>query len=629
MKNFLDCLMAKSSLRFSMSHSYNQVDLDKHFKLKRDTNILKTCQVLLPLHSPLVFHYVLNYKDTVSNYYNIHFEFDDGRVTLSTCKLGTGKIDLAHFTEILSKVLKVHDNGCFGYEHVMETMGDLTQFAHVKFEDTPEQLVTGLLELLGLEAKHNNQTCVTWFLQYNINSQQEVHQHIFMEHISYVFRKIFVIDPEVVKRYTLVQELILYRYLPEMGTIFSPLTEKLAGYLLKKSDDLLLADLLVEFLDKNVVNNYGRGTGELNPAFNHLQGCDFVFNKLLDFETWDCFKTSKDHSQNKRNHPHKETNKERGSPDTGESLKKKANQSKPSGIDTTKDNSKDAGTGDGEKNNKHGSTETGNSSKQKPDKSTPSLNGDNAEVAKLSSNAKSSEMDEHDDTNKTEEEVPHWAIPLIRCQTTVVPTRCTVLSKDYTKRMHELNHDDLNNDGNPFLYHFKTGFDALCAKNGHLVLTIPHGCQKIEEVRKKLNSKKGHFEEDEALNIWEQCFKYIIEEVFPGYKEGNTDRIDHVWAMGVILAYISCGYPTLKTTEDIKCYDIMGIGPEVKSIEQERMIQDGHTFPAKEWCNLTPEAREHIKQCIHYNPGNRPCMTCIWYNNWRKRTNEAIIDNNR
>eukprot|EP00536_Pseudo-nitzschia_multiseries_P006455 jgi/Psemu1/15336/gm1.15336_g len=143
-------------------------------------------------------------------------------------------------------------------------------------------------------------------------------------------------------------------------------------------------------------------------------------------------------------------------------------------------------------------------------------------------------------------------------KTRVVLTRCTVLSKDYTKQMHELNHDDLNNNGNPFLFHFETGFD------------------KIEEVRKRLNSKKGHFQEGEALNIWEKCFKYITEEVFPDYKEGNTDRIDHVWAMGVILAYISCGYPALKTTEDIKCYNNVGIGPEVKSIERERMIQDGH-----------------------------------------------------
>eukprot|EP00536_Pseudo-nitzschia_multiseries_P014672 jgi/Psemu1/39739/gm1.39739_g len=67
------------------------------FHRQGDTNIPETGKVLLPLHSPLVFHYVLHYKDTVSNYYNIHFEIDEDRVTLSPCKHGTGKIDLAHF----------------------------------------------------------------------------------------------------------------------------------------------------------------------------------------------------------------------------------------------------------------------------------------------------------------------------------------------------------------------------------------------------------------------------------------------------------------------------------------------------------------------------------------------------
>eukprot|EP00536_Pseudo-nitzschia_multiseries_P006740 jgi/Psemu1/15967/gm1.15967_g len=453
MKNFLDCLMANSSLRVSLSHRYNQalrklwVDFQQkskrifttlslcHLDMKLlthkdlyqyffpelfqnsfvlgttvllgekwvplgfhwqgDMNVPKTGQVILPLHSSLVFHYVIHYKDTVSNYYNVHFEFNDGRLAPFTdtkgiiylvnqwlirkvvdpgkilganvvlsletaCIQFISQVSCASMVQvdvddssfdcwienvckvILPKVLKATDNGCFGYDHVMETIEDLvltkrrflagtmlpelndkkvsyfermdrlyihptarvlskTQFAHVKFEDTPEQLVTGILELSGLDDKYNNQTCVTRFLQYDVNSQQEVHQQIFMEHIPYVFREIFVIDPEVVKHYTWVEELILYSYLPEMGIIFTPLTEKLAGYLLEKSDDLSLANLLVKFLDGNVVKNYGKGTGELNPAFNSLQGCDFVFHKVTDFETWNCFKTSKDDRKNGTN----------------------------------------------------------------------------------------------------------------------------------------------------------------------------------------------------------------------------------------------------------------------------------------------------------------------------------------
>eukprot|EP00536_Pseudo-nitzschia_multiseries_P018502 jgi/Psemu1/55920/gm1.55920_g len=365
------------------------------FHRQGDTNVPKTGQVILPLHSSLAFHNVIHYKDTVSNYYNIHFEFNDDHVTLSPCKLGTGNIRLAPFIDtkgilylvneclirkvvdpcknlgenvvrslepaciqfisqvlcasmievevndssfdcsidnvcklIMPKVLKATDNGCFHYDHVMETIEDLvlterrflagamlpelsdenvayfqrmnrlyiyptagvlstTQFAHVNFEDTREQLVTGILELSGLDDKHNNETCVARFLQYNVNSQQEAPTNFYGTH-----------SIQVVERYTWVEELILYSYLPEMGTMFTPLTGKLAGYLLEKSDDLSSANLLVKFLDDNVVNNYGKGTGELNPVFNYLQGCDFVFHKVTDFETWNCFKTSKERVDN-------------------------------------------------------------------------------------------------------------------------------------------------------------------------------------------------------------------------------------------------------------------------------------------------------------------------------------------
>eukprot|EP00536_Pseudo-nitzschia_multiseries_P002874 jgi/Psemu1/6566/gm1.6566_g len=517
MKNVLDCLMAKSSLPVSLSHSYNQVDLDKHFKLQHieclkslpthrlqlalcflwvhfqgqlkqifrtlsichlniqllthkefyqyflpelfqnsfilgttllsgekfvpvgfhqqgDMNIPNTGLVLLPFHYPLVFHYILNYTDTVSTYYNIHFEFDNNRVTLSPCKLGTGNIDLAPFTvtkeiiylvkemAILPKVLKVHDNGFFGYEHVMETIEDLvlterrflggavfpklsnddlaycqrndclyiyplamdlskTQFAHVKFEDTPEPLVTGILEL----------------------------------------------------------------YLPEMGTIFTPLTEKLAGYLLENSDDLLSANLQVQFLDENVVDNFGKETGELNRAFNHLQGRDFVFHKLLDFETWDCLKTSKgdierfnesqNHLQNKggnkppgknsketgsdsdtvtKTNQHKGKNNKRGSLDAGDSLEPKAKKSKQSGNGAKAKGAKQslaiavaAATAP---------TANGGKVVPSPHAHMVSKVTENAAavsaVADASSAAPSlaekSEMGEKDGTNDWEEKVPRW-----------------------------------------------------------------------------------------------------------------------------------------------------------------------------------------------------------------------------
>eukprot|EP00536_Pseudo-nitzschia_multiseries_P016285 jgi/Psemu1/45600/gm1.45600_g len=202
----------------------------------------------------------------------------------------------------------------------------------------------------------------------------------------------------------------------------------------------------------------------------------------------------------------------------------------------------------------------------------------------------------------------------------VLKHRLLLDSAEYCARSNELNNGDGNNERNPFLYHFETGFDALCAKNGHLVLTILNGCTKINDVRAKLNSPKGHFDEEEALEIWEQCLKYVTEEIFPFYEEGDTGGVDHMWAMGIIMAYVLCGYPALKGTEDIQCYN---------NVKRERLELNGHTFPPKQRCNLTPEAKKHIKECIHFNPGNRPCLTSLWFNKWRTTTEEAIIEKYR
>eukprot|EP00536_Pseudo-nitzschia_multiseries_P017969 jgi/Psemu1/53448/gm1.53448_g len=81
-------------------------------------------------------------------------------------------------------------------------------------------------------------------------------------------------------------------------------------------------------------------------------------------------------------------------------------------------------------------------------------------------------------------------------------------------------------------------------------------------------------------------------------------------------------------TEDIQCYNNVGIGQPVQSGERERLELNGHTVPPKKWSNLTPEARKHIKQCIHFHPGNRPCLTTLWFNEWRTMTEEAIIEKN-
>eukprot|EP00536_Pseudo-nitzschia_multiseries_P015892 jgi/Psemu1/44158/gm1.44158_g len=104
----------------------------------------------------------------------------------------------------------------------------------------------------------------------------------------------------------------------------------------------------------------------------------------------------------------------------------------------------------------------------------------------------------------------------------------------------KVNHEDLNNNLNPFLYHFKTGFDVVCAQNGHLVLTILEECKQINNARTKLNSKKGQFYEDEVLEIWKECLKHLSNKLFTDCEEGDTGGIDHMWAMDIILLYLLC-----------------------------------------------------------------------------------------
>eukprot|EP00536_Pseudo-nitzschia_multiseries_P004239 jgi/Psemu1/9552/gm1.9552_g len=181
----------------------------------------------------------------------------------------------------------------------------------------------------------------------------------------------------------------------------------------------------------------------------------------------------------------------------------------------------------------------------------------------------------------------------------VLKPRFQLDSVEYCERSNELNHCDVNNKLNPFLYHFETGFD-------------------INNMRARLNSQKGHFDKVEGLEIWEECLKYVTEELLPFSEEGNTGCVDHVWAMGIIMAYVLCGYPALKSTEDIKCYNNL-----------ERLELNGHTFPPKQWFKLTPEARKLIKECIHFHPGNRPCLTSLGFNEWDTTTEEAIIEKYR
>eukprot|EP00536_Pseudo-nitzschia_multiseries_P001476 jgi/Psemu1/3403/gm1.3403_g len=104
----------------------------------------------------------------------------------------------------------------------------------------------------------------------------------------------------------------------------------------------------------------------------------------------------------------------------------------------------------------------------------------------------------------------------------------TMFSKKYSKWTKELQEEDLN----PSLHHFETGFDAPCAVNDHLVLTILDRCKQMGTVRTRLNSKNGPVDKEEALLIWEEAVKYVSKKVFPDHEEGDSVAMDHMWAMG-------------------------------------------------------------------------------------------------
>eukprot|EP00536_Pseudo-nitzschia_multiseries_P008852 jgi/Psemu1/21655/gm1.21655_g len=114
--------------------------------------------------------------------------------------------------------------------------------------------------------------------------------------------------------------------------------------------------------------------------------------------------------------------------------------------------------------------------------------------------------------------------------------RYPVIGDCCTKRIDEVQKENLN----PFLYHFETGYDCLCDRNGYLVLTILDGCKPTNT----------------ALDY---CVHY---KLFLDHERGNTYATNHIWGLGIILLYLLCGYPTLNGKADIHCYDTMGIRPK-------------------------------------------------------------------
>eukprot|EP00536_Pseudo-nitzschia_multiseries_P010390 jgi/Psemu1/25800/gm1.25800_g len=162
--------------------------------------------------------------------------------------------------------------------------------------------------------------------------------------------------------------------------------------------------------------------------------------------------------------------------------------------------------------------------------------------------------------------------------------RFPVMGDHYKEHMDEVHQRE---DLNPFFYNFETGYDPVCNRNGHFVLTILDRCKLTNIVRTTLNSRKGRFEEAKADAIWIEALDYVHYKLFLDHDKGNTYTTNHIWGMGIILSYILCDYPALNGKADIHCYDTIGIGPKADSQQQSKMEMDEHSFPAKPWCQLT------------------------------------------
>eukprot|EP00536_Pseudo-nitzschia_multiseries_P007927 jgi/Psemu1/19072/gm1.19072_g len=275
-----------------------------------------TSQVFLPIHLPSVFHFVLHYKALVTNLYHIHFDFNKNIVTLSSSQIGKGKIclspcdqEIASFdgacNEYISQGLcasilaeNIALVGWFdnSYKAILQNHslwivdkeykgfqcddhlyiypppggGVETQCSHVRFDPHPKELIKGSLEIPTVGCIHQS---VTQFLCYNMNSQQKLHQWIFMEHIPYVFHEMFVTDPE-------------------LEVVFLSRTDV-----------------------QNIDEHFGKGNKVyLSGVFKHLEGSNFKYHTLSDFETWECFKDSKADLQNFQEIPHRSRTKETAPP---------------------------------------------------------------------------------------------------------------------------------------------------------------------------------------------------------------------------------------------------------------------------------------------------------------------------
>ena len=137
---------------------------------------------------------------------------------------------------------------------------------------------------------------------------------------------------------------------------------------------------------------------------------------------------------------------------------------------------------------------------------------------------------------------------------TIPETRIEALERE-GRRMATVQRISLD----PFVYCFEAIGDNRGGKYGYLVRKILVDSKQFEKVVTRLNSNTGCFADSEACDIMEAVVDYIQGDLFRHATEEDTSGMDHMWALGVILYFLLCGYPKLRGANQVECFDNMKI----------------------------------------------------------------------
>jgi len=109
----------------------------------------------------------------------------------------------------------------------------------------------------------------------------------------------------------------------------------------------------------------------------------------------------------------------------------------------------------------------------------------------------------------------------------------------------------------------------------------------------------------EVLTTMAGSFGYAAPEVM--LKKGHGKPVD-MWSMGVITYTLLCGYSPFRSEN---------LADLIEECKNGRVI-----FHERYWKDVSPEAKEFIKNLLEPDPNKRPTSeVCPWASLWRHSTN--------